>query len=140
MENILDRIKAYISSKGISIRQLERNIGASNGVLSTAIKKGTDISSKWLSKIVELDSTLNARWLLTGIGDMNKSNVQEPGERYHKKQGCKECIEKERVIKAQQSTIDSQQKTIDTQTDFINTLKTITPSKGAEKKSALTNK
>jgi hypothetical protein len=142
MENILDRIKAYIDSKGISIRQLERTIGASNGVLSTAIKRGSDIGSKWLSKIVASDSKLNAKWLLTGTGDMYIANentplaINEPTSDYTK--NCKECKTKEKTIFTQEETIKAQQKTIDTQSDYIDILKqsrNISIEK-AEKKSA----
>jgi len=48
----------------------EQSIGCSNGVIGRCILKGTDISSVWLSKIIEVYPQYNARWLLTGKGNM----------------------------------------------------------------------
>lgn len=46
------------------------SIGASNGLISGAIKRGADIGSAWISLIVENFRDLNPVWLLTGEGDM----------------------------------------------------------------------
>lgn len=70
MSKIPDRIGIYCSKKNLSIRKLESAIGASNGLISGAIKKGSDISSAWISLIVENFRDINPRWLLTGEGDM----------------------------------------------------------------------
>ena len=82
MSNILSRIKKISEEEGISIRQLEQEIGASNGVINNALKRNTDISSKWLSKIIDSYPEYSPRWLLTGVGDMrvnyeNSSLVKE---------------------------------------------------------------
>ena len=70
MTNISDRIATLIKEKGISTRALEQTIGCSNGVISRCINKGTDISSLWVSKIVETYNDINPTWLLTGKGDI----------------------------------------------------------------------
>lgn len=51
-------------------------IGCSNGVISRCINKGTDISSLWVSKIIETFDDINPTWLLTGKGDtfINSTN------------------------------------------------------------------
>lgn len=67
---IIDRIKTYSDLKGISIRQIEATIGASNGVVSNAIKRERDIQSKWISAFVDNYRDVNPEWLLTGKGDM----------------------------------------------------------------------
>lgn len=67
---IIDRIKAYSDLKGISIRQIEATIGASNGVVSNAIKRERDIQSKWISAFVDNYRDVNPEWLLTGKGNM----------------------------------------------------------------------
>lgn len=72
MEKISDRILKIVDTEKISIRHLEQIIGCSNGVLSKSIKKGTDISTFWISKIIEVLPYYDANWLLTGIGDMLK--------------------------------------------------------------------
>ena len=72
MAKILDRIKTIAEKEGITIGALERNIGASKGVLSRAIDKGTDIQAKWIVQVVENYPTYSAEWLLTGEGSMLK--------------------------------------------------------------------
>lgn len=69
-ENILFRINQIAENEGITITALETKIGASKGVLSRALQKGTDISSKWISAVVENYPHYNAMWLLTGGGKM----------------------------------------------------------------------
>lgn len=74
MGNILSRIQEISQNEGITIGALERKIGASKGVLSRAINKGTDIQSKWLQFIVENYPTYSTRWLLTGEGSMLRTD------------------------------------------------------------------
>ncbi len=76
METTLDRIKQICDNEGIKITALENRIGASKGVLSRALNKGSDIQSKWISKIVENFQQYNPEWLLTGKGSMLKSDAQ----------------------------------------------------------------
>lgn len=70
MGNISDRIALIIKEEGISIRAFEQHIGCSNGVISKCINKGTDISSLWVSKIIEAFPKIDPKWLLTGEGTM----------------------------------------------------------------------
>lgn len=74
MENISDRIALIIKEEGISIRAFEQHIGCSNGVISKCINKGTDISSLWVSKIIETFPKIDPKWLLTGEGSMHASS------------------------------------------------------------------
>ncbi len=70
MANFSDNISIFLKAKGLSARALEQQIGCSNGVISRCISKGTDISSQWVSKIIETYPDINPSWLLSGIGDM----------------------------------------------------------------------
>ncbi len=70
MCKILSRIKLLAEHEGISIPAIEREIGASRGVLSKAIKNGTDVQSKWLALICEKYPHFSPQWLLLGDGDM----------------------------------------------------------------------
>lgn len=70
MGNILSRIEDIIKNEGITIGTMEKKIGASKGVLSRAIAKGTDIQSKWIESVVENYPQYSANWLLTGNGNM----------------------------------------------------------------------
>lgn len=74
MCKILPRIKQLAVAEGITIGALERQIGASKGVLSRAISNGTDIQAKWLVAIVENYPQYSAQWLLTGDGEMSHEN------------------------------------------------------------------
>lgn len=80
MPSISQRIHAIIHKKGVSIRSFESQAGITQGVLSNAIKKNSDISSINLSKIIDTYSEFDAHWLLTGEGDMmrNPEALPEP--------------------------------------------------------------
>lgn len=82
MTNISDRISLLVKQKGISIRSLEQTIGCSNGVISRCINKGSDISSIWVSKIIEMYPDISPLWLLTGKGDITDSSQQKPIARH----------------------------------------------------------
>lgn len=75
MENILERLGKMAVNKGITISSLEKKIGASKGVLSRALSQKTDIQAKWVVKIVENYPEISPEWLLTGKGEMLKSEV-----------------------------------------------------------------
>lgn len=74
MCKILTQLKTLAVNEGITIGALERQIGASKGVLSRAINNGTDIQTKWISAIVENYPQYSTRWLLSGTGNMLKSD------------------------------------------------------------------
>lgn len=74
MSDILERINQVADNENVTITELERVIGASKGVLSRAIKKSTDIQSKWLLSLVENYPSYSSEWLLTGRGNMLKED------------------------------------------------------------------
>lgn len=77
MCKILSRIQEISVKEGITIGALERQIGASKGVLSRAIAKGTDVQAKWIEAFVENYPQYSTEWLLTGKGDMLKGDHKE---------------------------------------------------------------
>lgn len=77
METILHRIEKIAIKEGLKITALEKRIGASKGVLSRAINNGTDIQTKWIQAIVENFPCYSEMWLLTGKGQMEKSDSTE---------------------------------------------------------------
>ena len=87
MAKILDRISEIAAHEGITIGALERNIGASKGVLSRAIDKGTDIQAKWIVQVVENYPQYSAQWLLTGEGSMLKKDEVQGKVSYDPKVG-----------------------------------------------------
>lgn len=72
----IDRISQFIERKGLSVLAFEKSIGT-RSTIANAIKKRTDISSKWISKIIEIYPELNSEWLLTGKGTMFNGNSNQ---------------------------------------------------------------
>ena len=68
---VKDRIKAYCKAEKMTVSAFEDSIGASNGYVN-AISKSIGIDK--LNTIVEKFSNLNIEWLLTGRGEMLKTN------------------------------------------------------------------
>ncbi|MCX2681403.1 hypothetical protein OOZ15_15725 [Galbibacter sp. EGI 63066] len=73
MSEILTVFSAIAENEGITISALEKQIGASKGVLSRALKNGTDIQAKWLLRLVENYPEYNPVWILTSTGPMIKA-------------------------------------------------------------------
>lgn len=75
MSKILLRIYQFAESQGLSIRELERASGITQGVISKAIKNGGEIGSDKLENITQTYEQLSAEWLLRGEGEMLKQNL-----------------------------------------------------------------
>lgn len=69
---ILDRIKLYIDTKGISIAAFEKSVGMSNASFSKSLKNNGAIGTDRLENILSVYSDISPEWLLTGQGDMLK--------------------------------------------------------------------
>lgn len=66
----IDRIKAYIDFKGISLNAFDKSIGAGNGYIGKQIKLSSSIGSDVIEKIISIYTDLNPLWLITGYGEM----------------------------------------------------------------------
>lgn len=75
MSKILLRIHQFAESQGLSIREMERSIGATNGVISGAIKNNREIGSDKIENLLQVYEALSAEWLLRGEGEMLKQNL-----------------------------------------------------------------
>lgn len=73
--SIKQRLLSYIDNKGITVREFERACGMSNGYV-----RGIDtaIGERKLKSISLQFPELNISWLLTGEGEMLKSEAQQP--------------------------------------------------------------
>ncbi|WP_311357550.1 S24 family peptidase [Alloprevotella tannerae] len=80
MGTILSRIQDIANNEHITISAMEKSIGASKGVLSRAIANGTDIQSKWIQILVDNYPIYSTDWLLTGRGEMLKSDATKRRE------------------------------------------------------------
>ncbi len=122
MSKISDRLIILVNNEGVSVRSLESQIGCSNGVLSKSMSSGSEISGKWLSKIIERYPQYDARWLLTGEGSMraeiHNENALGTYQKYltNKTTGdtnsCELCKVKDKLIDSQDRQIETLSKLI----------------------------
>lgn len=104
-----NRLKFFIETQHLSIRQFEDLIGSSDGKIAKFIAKNTSLKSDTLQKIMEYFPQLNIVWLLTGNGEMfiNADNNMQI-----KHNSCTDCIllkSKDETIAALQNHIKSLQ-------------------------------
>ena len=78
--NIIDRIEAYLNSKGIKVSAAEREIGLSNATLSKPFKNKTSIKTDTLEKFLNTFNEVNANWLLFDRGPMEIHNIDVVNE------------------------------------------------------------
>ncbi len=122
MDTIISRIKDLVTNEGITIGHLERQIGASKGVLSRAMKNGSDIQSKWLQTIATNYPAYSTKWLLTGVGNMlAESKLLEPIVEYENP--CQKCLQYEQRIADLDENIALLKDTISVQKELIISLK-----------------
>lgn len=74
MERIIDRVNDYIQYKGISIRAFESEAGIKYSTISAAIKRGTELNTATLLKIIDTYDDIDTDWLMKGEGKMIKSD------------------------------------------------------------------
>lgn len=111
--NTKERLKSYCKSVGLTVKEFEVSIGASNGYVNS-ISKG--IGEDKLSIIIEKFPNLSIEWLLTGKGKMLKEEeVTEVEDSYYKelyfemkKEYTNVMGHLEQVTKDQRSIIESQ--------------------------------
>ncbi|MCF8714167.1 hypothetical protein JM658_04935 [Joostella atrarenae] len=83
MAKAIDRIFSIIQSLGMSARQFDMSIGASNGYTLRMKKNNASVGSDILERIVEKYPFVNINWVVTGHGtmfgtDSSSSEVQNP--------------------------------------------------------------
>ncbi len=70
----IDRFYEYLAEKSLKPTAIEKEMGLSNGYLSAQKKRGADIGEGMMNKIIDYCRDINPEWLLTGNGDMIKTN------------------------------------------------------------------
>lgn len=70
--SVKNRVKEVIDFQGISIRQFEISIGASNGYYGSM---KDEMNSKYLRNISSVYPNISIEWLVTGEGSMLKSGA-----------------------------------------------------------------
>ena len=77
MLKTIDRLMQFIKYSGLSARQFDLSIGASNGYTLRMSKNRASIGSDVIENILRTYPDLNVVWLLTGEGHMLKSQQEE---------------------------------------------------------------
>ena len=91
---MLERLNAFISAKGFSMKAFEESVGMSNGSLGTTIRNGQGIRSDKLENILSVYPDLSAEWLLRGVGSMLLDDREQTGGVNNKYfQMCQQLIE-----------------------------------------------
>lgn len=75
MFKTIDRLMQYIKFAGLSARQFDISIGASNGYTLRMLKNNASIGSDVIENIIATYPDLNLVWLITGEGEMIKSKT-----------------------------------------------------------------
>ncbi|WP_158979182.1 hypothetical protein [Cellulophaga sp. L1A9] len=75
MFKTVDRLMQFIKHAGMSARQFDLSIGASNGYTLRMLKNNASIGSDVIENIVATYPNLNLVWLITGEGEMLKSEA-----------------------------------------------------------------
>lgn len=71
---ITDRIALLISELGENTNSFSNKIGVSQSTIATALKRNKGVNSDLIEKIFNAYPMVNNDWLLTGIGDIFKTN------------------------------------------------------------------
>ncbi len=75
MLKTIDRLIQFIEHAGLSARQFDLSIGASNGYTLRMKKNRASIGSDVIENILRIYPQLNVVWLLTGEGSMLKEEA-----------------------------------------------------------------
>lgn len=102
------RLKLIFDSLSISQTDFRKEIGVkSKQQVSNWLNLSEKIPEKYLLSVIRLYPNINARWLITGEGEMfqqlgkavGSGIASEPAPEYSNGKDCKKCIEKEGMIK-----------------------------------------
>jgi repressor LexA len=76
-KKIIERLFEYLDFIGVPHTRFEKEIGLSNGYLSTQRRRKADLGESVIQKIIDNSLQLNPMWLILGKGDMlGKDNLQ----------------------------------------------------------------
>lgn len=77
-EKLIERLDKYMSYAGLNDNKVTNQCGLSIGIINTARKRGKSLNGDNIEKILYTYKDLNARWLLTGEGEMLSINEASP--------------------------------------------------------------
>ena len=73
----IERLYQYMEYKGLKPTALEKKIGLSNGYLGVQRKRNADMGEGVFLKIIDNCRDINSSWLLTGEGNMLRSESEK---------------------------------------------------------------
>lgn len=73
----IERLYQYMEYKGLKPTSLEKKIGLSNGYLGVQRKRNADMGEGVFLKIIDNCRDINSSWLLTGEGNMLRSESEK---------------------------------------------------------------
>lgn len=118
-QSVKDRLKFYIQSQNISVRQFERDCGLCNAYVNS-IRQGIQPDS--LKKIVEKHPTLNIQWLLTGEGTMLRTDATSESREEAEMEETDLVRELRRQLEEERRKNEELQKKTDAQQSTINSM------------------
>ena len=74
-EKIIVRLFHFLKEIKVPHTRFEKEIGLSNGYLKTQLRRNADLGETVIRKIVDNSLSLNLDWLLTGRGEMFRSEL-----------------------------------------------------------------
>lgn len=73
----IERLYQYMEYKGLKPTALEKEIGLSNGYLGVQRKRNADMGEGVFLKIIDNCRDINSSWLLTGEGNMLRTESEK---------------------------------------------------------------
>ena len=120
-----ERIKQYITYKGLSVRSFEIKSGLKNGAVYRVIKNNTSLNGESIAAIGRHWKDLNLNWLMIEEGEMliGSSAINEPANEYNKHlktsnelKWFKDALQRaDSLIEQQQDLIDALKQIIESQ-------------------------
>lgn len=74
-ETFIERLDKYKEYAGLNDNQITVKSGLTVGIINSARKRGSSLSGDNIGKILKVFKDINARWLLTGEGEMLESET-----------------------------------------------------------------
>lgn len=78
IEDFIERLDRYMEYAGLNDNRVTVQSGITIGLINSARKRGKSMSGDNIGKILYAYKELNARWLLTGEGEMLATEENKP--------------------------------------------------------------
>ena len=111
-----EKLEAFLIKKDIKPSELARLLGKSRGYIGNILNGNQGFGLDFVLAITAVFPEIDLNWWLkddnADVSTSYESIVSEPREKYSKKDTCKECDNKDKIINRYEKLCDSQEKTI----------------------------